>query len=160
MSAAAEEVFIALGSNLGDRRANLERAVELMGKLPVSEVLAVSPFYETPPEGGAKQPPYLNGVARLRSALIPEMLLNLTQAIEKQMGRHGKGDGAPRPIDLDILLFGRRRIELPRLTVPHPRLASRWFVLKPLSDLNAALVVPGAEVTVAELLKDLEGRGN
>jgi len=154
------DIFLALGSNLGERPANLQHALDLLRRVPVTSVKRISPFYDNPPEGGADQPPYLNAVAHLESGLEVKMFHTLTLAIEKQMGRSGKGEGAPRIIDLDILLFGEKQLVLPGLEIPHPRLARRWFVLKPLCDLDPGRVIPGLGMTVAELLRDLEHHGN
>lgn len=152
------DVFLALGSNLGDRAMLIEQAVTLIARMPVTQVLARSALIETPAEGGADQPPYLNGVLKARTELAAPVLHDLTLAIEKQMGRRGKGDGAPRLIDIDILLYGGEILEGPKLKVPHPRMLNRLFVMRPLAELAPELEFPGSGLTVTELLRELEGR--
>jgi len=152
------EVFFGLGSNLGDRELLIEQAVTLIGRMPVTRVLARSALIETPAEGGADQPPYLNGVLKAGTDLIAPMLHDLTRAIEMQMGRKGKGDGAPRLIDIDLLLYGNEQFESPKLIIPHPRMLGRLFVMRPLAELAPELEFPGSGFTVTELLRELEGR--
>jgi 2-amino-4-hydroxy-6-hydroxymethyldihydropteridine diphosphokinase len=152
------EVYFGLGSNLGDRAMLIEQAVGLIARMPVTDVLARSALIETPAEGGAAQPPYLNGVIKTRTGLAAPVLHDLTLAIEKQMGRKGKGDGAPRLIDIDILLFGNEILESPKLKIPHPRMLNRLFVMRPLAELAPELEFPGSGLTVTELLRELEGR--
>ena len=113
---------------------------------------------ETPAEGGADQPPYLNGVIKANTELAAPVLFDLTLAIERQMGRQRKGDHGPRLIDIDILLYGSSIIETPKLVIPHPRMTQRIFVLQPLAELAPDLEVPGTELTVTELLRELMGR--
>lgn len=145
---------MALGANLGSPRRTLERAVRrLAGAL---HRIRVSPVYRTAPVGGPPQPDYLNAVAVGETRLSPVALLVLLQAIEDEAGRVrvvGRRD-EPRTLDLDLLLYGTRRIATRDLTVPHPRLAERRFVLAPLADLAPRHVVPGAGKTVARLLAE------
>ena len=152
-----DAVYLALGANLGDRAATLEHAVELIGKMPSVRLIARSQWLETAPEGGAAQPPYLNGVIRIACAIPPLTLLDLTQAIERQLGRQRKDDGEPRRIDIDLLLYGEQLFETPRLTLPHPRLTRRYFVLKPLAEIAPELIIPGTGVSATEWLRDVQG---
>jgi 2-amino-4-hydroxy-6-hydroxymethyldihydropteridine diphosphokinase len=138
-------VFIGIGSNLGDRREMLERAVAALRRLPVTRVLAVSTFRETDPVGIVDQPRFLNGAVELETGLPAAALLDELLAVERALGRDREGvpPGGPRTIDLDLLLFGDEEIDRPGLEVPHPRLHERAFVLEPLAELDPALEVPG-----------------
>jgi 2-amino-4-hydroxy-6-hydroxymethyldihydropteridine diphosphokinase len=142
---------IGLGGNVGSP----ERAfsIALAGLAPHLEGLSLSPLYLTAALGGPPQPDFLNAVASGRTLLAPLDLLRLLKGLEAEAGRLPRGEAnGPRPLDLDLLLFGDRRIELPELVVPHPRLTERRFVLAPLADLLPDLVVPGTGRTVASLL--------
>ena len=143
-------VFVALGANLGDREATMLRAAELLG------VTRISTIRETDPWGWgyAGQPKFLNAVAELDTELAPLELLDRLLAIEHELGREGQRYG-PRTIDLDLLLYGSETIDEPGLTVPHPRLHERLFVLEPLAELDPELGVPGKGM-VSELLAGLE----
>jgi 2-amino-4-hydroxy-6-hydroxymethyldihydropteridine diphosphokinase len=137
--------YVGLGSNLGEREATLRRAVEELGRLPSTEVRAVSRFRDTAPVGYVDQPRFLNGAVELETALGPRELLDELLRIERELGRdrtQGPPQG-PRTADLDLLLYGEEEIDEPGLQVPHPRLHERRFVLEPLSDLDAALFLPG-----------------
>jgi 2-amino-4-hydroxy-6-hydroxymethyldihydropteridine diphosphokinase len=138
------EIYVGIGSNLGDREENVRRALKLLGADPAIEVVAVSQLRDTDPVGFLEQPRFLNGAARLRTELPPRVLLGRLLDVEQQLGRvrTGERDG-PRTIDLDLLLYGDEVVSEPGLRVPHPRLAERRFVLEPLADLDPALEVPG-----------------
>lgn len=146
--------YIALGSNLGDRLAHLRMAVRALRDL--GEVEAVSPVYETEPVGYADQPRFLNAVARLRTGLAPHELLTRLLEIEQQAGRVRTFPSAPRTLDLDILFYDDLILDSPGLTIPHPRLHERAFVLVPLADLDPSLVHPRIGVSIAELLRALD----
>jgi 2-amino-4-hydroxy-6-hydroxymethyldihydropteridine diphosphokinase len=150
--------YIALGSNLGDRRAYLDRALaELRARAEV-EVVRVSSVYETAPVGGPPgQNPYLNAVAEIRARLSAESLLETLQDVENALGRVRTEKDGPRTIDLDLLLFADMVCEDPQLTLPHPRLHQRLFVLQPLAELAPGLVHPVLKRTIADLLSDLSG---
>lgn len=151
-------VFIALGSNLGDRKANLVAAIERLGNLGV--VTRASPVYETEPWGITAQPPFLNQVVELQTELSPHELLRHLKAIETVMGRDPAGPRyGPRLIDLDILLYDDLALTSYALTVPHPRLCERAFVLVPLADLAADRVHPRLGLTVRELLARVDRSG-
>lgn len=139
--------FLGLGSNLAHPRRQLARAVRAIARLPRMRVVAVSPNYATAPVGcDTPQPDYVNAVLAVRTALGPRQLLATLQSIERRQHRRrdGKTDrNAARTLDLDLLLFGRRRISLPGLTVPHPRMHERAFVLRPLIDVAADARIPG-----------------
>ena len=139
----ARSGYIGLGSNLGDRAAQISAAI---GSLPARgvDVEAVSSLYETEPVGELlDQPDFLNAVARVRTTLEPEQLLDACKAIESAMGRELEGPRhAPRPVDLDVLLLGEVELRTERLTLPHREVTSRRFVLLPLLELDPALALP------------------
>jgi 2-amino-4-hydroxy-6-hydroxymethyldihydropteridine diphosphokinase len=152
------EAYIALGSNLGDRKLNLLRAVSELGRLAGCRVTAISRFYETAPVGmSAETPPFLNGALRLTTGLGPRDLLHELQRIEQQVfGRRASPTAISRRMDLDLLLFGRQVLTEPDLTVPHPRMLQRRFVLQPLADIAPQAVEPLTGRTIAELLANLQ----
>jgi 2-amino-4-hydroxy-6-hydroxymethyldihydropteridine diphosphokinase len=136
--------YVGVGANLGDRRATLERAVELLRGEPGVEVLAVSTLRETDPLGYEDQPRFLNGAVELETELGPRELLDVLLGVERQLGRTREGPRfGPRTIDLDLLVYGGRRLDEPGLTVPHPRLHERRFALEPLAELAPELEIPG-----------------
>jgi 2-amino-4-hydroxy-6-hydroxymethyldihydropteridine diphosphokinase len=137
--------FVGLGSNLGDTREQIRRAVELLGAEKGVEVVAVSRLRETDPVGYEEQPRFLNGAAELRTTLSARELLERLLAIERRLGRvRGVGPRyGPRTIDLDLLLYGDEAVVEPGLVVPHPRLHERRFALEPLAELDPTLEVPG-----------------
>ena len=139
---ADERIFVGLGANLGDARATLEAALAALAALPDTRLMARSGYYRTAPVD-AGGPDYLNAVAELRSGLAPEALLDALQAIEQQHGRERPYRNAPRTLDLDLLLVGALRLDTPRLTLPHPRLHQRAFVLAPLAELAPELAIDG-----------------
>jgi len=137
--------FVGLGSNLGDREANLRRAVDELGALPGTDVVGASRLRDTAPVGIRDQPHFLNGAVELATSLEPHELLAGLMRVERALGRDRAGvpKGGPRTIDLDLLLYDDAEIEEPGIQVPHPRRAERRFVLEPLADLDPALEVPG-----------------
>jgi 2-amino-4-hydroxy-6-hydroxymethyldihydropteridine diphosphokinase len=149
--------YVGLGGNIGDRRAYLERALDLLRREPEIDVLAVSSIRETDPVGYTEQPRFLNAVAAVNTELGPRELLERLLAVERVLGRERSGARfAPRTIDLDLLLYGDEVVEEPGLTVPHPRLAERRFVLEPLVELAPDLVLPDGR-RVGDLLSGLTG---
>jgi len=149
---ALHEAFVGLGSNLGDRAATLWRALGALAGSPQVELVAVSSFYETDPVGPSPQGPYLNAAARLRTTLSPRALLQLLLAIESAAGRvRGPERNAARTLDLDVLLVDEICLEQPGLSLPHPRLHERAFVLEPLAEIAGEVVHPALHVPIAEL---------
>lgn len=144
--------YIGLGSNLGDRLALLGCAARRLAASGGVSSVRLSPVYETDPVGRTEQPPFLNAVAELRTTLAPRDLLALALAIERELGRVRNLRWGPRTIDLDLLTVGDRAIDEPDLQLPHPRLAERAFVLRPLADLAPDLVPPGSPASVRALL--------
>lgn len=143
-------MFVALGSNLGDRAATLRGALDTLNATPGVRVLRFSSFHETAPVGGPPgQGPFLNAVAELATAIPPAELLTRLHAIEARFGRERSVANAPRTLDLDLLLYRRERIAGPDLTVPHPRMWQRAFVLTPLGELLSASEIEALRVALA-----------
>lgn len=141
--ATARGAFLGLGSNQGDRAENLSAALRMIDAIEGVSVARISSVYETEPVGYADQPAFLNMVVRVRAGLSPEKLLDALKKIERDLGRtHGVRWG-PRPIDLDILLIEGVRRDTSRLTIPHPRLTRRQFVLVPLAEIEPEVELPG-----------------
>ena len=137
-------VYVGLGSNLGDREATIRAALDRIQSLDGAVVLRVSSLRETEPVGYEDQPRFVNGVAELETTLEPLELLDRLLKIERDLGRNRDGPRfGPRPIDLDLLLYDDVVLDHPRLTLPHPRLTEREFVLEPLAELDSDLEVPG-----------------
>lgn len=150
-------VYIGLGSNLGDRKQNIDKALEILAQTDNIKLLRVSELIETTPLAGNEQPNYLNTVAEIQTTLSAQQIHSKTLAIEAGLGRTRNVKWSPRTIDLDILFFGDEIINQPSLTIPHPQLHLRSFVLKGLSELNPVLEHPVMKVSVQQLLSRLNG---
>jgi 2-amino-4-hydroxy-6-hydroxymethyldihydropteridine diphosphokinase len=136
--------YLGLGSNLAHPRRQLARALRSIARLRGTHVVSASPNYVSAPLGvDGPQSDYVNSVVVVRTVLGPRALLAALQRIERMQRRRRSRRNAPRTLDIDILLFGRRRIRIPGLTVPHPRMHERAFVLRPLADVDAAARIPG-----------------
>ncbi len=147
-----ETVYLSLGSNEGDRRANIAAAVAELGKVKGIEITSISSIYNAAPIGMKEDTaPFLNCVAALRTTLDPLELLDRLEGVELALGRHSKGLYTDRPIDIDILLYGGRIVALPRLSVPHPRMAQRRFVLEPLAEIAPQVLHPVLKRTSSAL---------
>ena len=146
MSTLWRPAYVAIGSNLESPRERVLEAMERLAALGAAHALVRSHLYLSRPMGPQDQPDYVNAVAALRTALAPGAMLHHLRAIEHRLGRRRERRerrNAPRVLDLDLLLFGRRRLASTRLTVPHPRMHERAFVLRPLLDIAPAVTIPG-----------------
>ncbi len=150
-----QEIYIALGSNLGDRLANIRKAIELM-KGEGIEIIDESSIYETEPVGYREQGWFLNSVVKGRTELSPRRLWKRLEKIEKSMGRESEIKWGPRIIDLDILFYGNKILNGKQLQIPHSELHKRKFVLVPLEEIALELVHPVLKKTISELLRDLK----
>jgi 2-amino-4-hydroxy-6-hydroxymethyldihydropteridine diphosphokinase len=153
----SHQIYLALGTNLGDRLANLSLAVQSLP--PAVRPRSVSPVYQTPPWGYLDQPAFLNQVLQAHTDLAPLDLLDFLKRLETQLGRRPGLRYGPRLIDLDILLYDDLQLETPALTIPHPRLAERAFVLQPLADLAPDLRPPGSVAAIREMLARVDRSG-
>ena len=148
-------VYLSLGSNIGDREANLRSAIARLHHTPDFEVKRISAVWETAPMYRTDQPEFLNCVLEAESTLFPMRLLLRAAKIEQDMGRRRAEKNGPRSIDIDIVIFGRFAMNTPQLQVPHPRMAERRFVLEPLAELAPDLRHPVTCQTVREMLAAL-----
>ena len=152
-----KRIFLSLGSNLGDREANLREALRRL-EAPRCHIARLSSFYETAPIGLAGQPWFMNVVAEAETSLFPMMLLNHCQRVERAMGRKKTILNGPRKIDIDILLYGHLTIDSARLCVPHPRMHERRFVLEPMIELAPDLPHPVLRKTMLDLFTAVRGQ--
>ncbi|MBM7580678.1 2-amino-4-hydroxy-6-hydroxymethyldihydropteridine diphosphokinase [Jeotgalibacillus terrae] len=151
--------YLSLGSNIGDAKRNLQEAVKMLDASPSIEVTKVSSIYETDPVGFTDQQVFLNIAAEVKTELSAEGLLDEAQGVEQSLGRERKIHWGPRTIDLDILLYDTDNIQSERLTVPHPYMHERSFVLVPLNEIAAGAVHPVSGKSVRELLSHTGSEG-
>jgi 2-amino-4-hydroxy-6-hydroxymethyldihydropteridine diphosphokinase len=150
------EVYLGLGANTGDRRANLEKALGLLGERLCIDM--VSSVYETEPVGYEDQPPFLNAVCCVTTDIGPLQLLSLVKGIEATMGRVPNFTDGPRPIDIDIIIYGKLVMVDPELTIPHPRMGERAFVLVPLAEIAPDLIHPFSGESIGDMLAKVGGK--
>ncbi|HEX2566119.1 MAG TPA: 2-amino-4-hydroxy-6-hydroxymethyldihydropteridine diphosphokinase [Burkholderiales bacterium] len=143
--------YVGLGANLGDAQGTIRQAMDQLDALPNTRIAARSPLYRSAPVGYAAQPDFVNAVAEVRTSLAAGELLAALIEIEERHGRERSFANAPRTLDLDLLLYGDEMMQSARLTLPHPRMHERAFVLKPLLDLAPGIAIPG-HGPAAELL--------
>jgi 2-amino-4-hydroxy-6-hydroxymethyldihydropteridine diphosphokinase/dihydroneopterin aldolase/2-amino-4-hydroxy-6-hydroxymethyldihydropteridine diphosphokinase len=150
--------YIGLGSNIGDRKANLDRAIDMFRELNGIEVTAVSSYYNTAPVGYTEQPDFLNAVIELRTTLPVSRLLEVCRDIEKSLKRERTIRWGPRTIDLDILLYGDVMVNQESLTVPHPRMHERDFVMRPLNEIAPKAYHPVFKQTIDEMYRGMRNK--
>jgi 2-amino-4-hydroxy-6-hydroxymethyldihydropteridine diphosphokinase len=148
--------YLGLGSNLGDRKANLEQAIQKLAVHPKVKISKISSFHETVPVGYEAQPDFLNAVVEVETTLDPKQLLDLALSIETSMGRKRTIRWGPRVIDIDILLYDNEHIEEDGLSIPHPRMLERRFVVEPLAEVAPDLKLPNG-LTARETAKMMDG---
>jgi len=153
VSSEAVTAYLCLGSNLGNRQENLDKALDLLSQR--MQIRKVSSLYDTEPVGNIEQPRFLNLVCQINTRLSPEELLTLAKGIELKMGRTPGKRNAPRIIDIDILLYGDSVVETEELEIPHPRIAERAFVLFPLAEIAPGAVHPVNGKTAKEMLNEV-----
>ena len=147
-------VYLALGSNVGESRVNITQAIQLLGAS--IQQIKQAPLYISKAVGYTDQPDFLNTAISGRTNLDPEALLEFIKITERQVGRTASFHWGPREIDIDIILYGDQVLETDKLTIPHPRFRDRDFVLKPLNDLDPALIDPVSRQTTGQLLAKVD----
>ena len=155
MSEFSHHAYIGLGSNLDAPQRRVEQALAALDRLPVTRLLAASPCYASKPVGPKDQPDFVNAVAQVTTRLSPLALLDQLQALEQQHRRRRLRHWGPRTLDMDLLLYGDRALDLPRLKLPHPAMLERAFVLFPLADIAPALMLGGD--SLQDLLLNMKG---
>ncbi|MDH7482022.1 MAG: 2-amino-4-hydroxy-6-hydroxymethyldihydropteridine diphosphokinase [Armatimonadota bacterium] len=150
-------VFLGLGSNLGDREANIRMALDKLVSQPEVKIRAVSSFYLTAPVGFQDQPDFVNAVAAIETDLSPKELLDVVLKIEREMGRVRNFKWGPRIIDIDILLYNNVKVNTDELVIPHPRMTERAFVMAPLAEIAPDLTLPDGR-TPNDVLKELKNQ--
>ncbi|MBD5545143.1 MAG: 2-amino-4-hydroxy-6-hydroxymethyldihydropteridine diphosphokinase [Lachnospiraceae bacterium] len=153
-----QRAYVAFGSNLGERKAYIENALKKMEAHKDIRMRKISSFYETKPYGGVEQEDFLNGAVEMDTLLFPKELLAFLQELEKEAGRERKIHWGPRTLDLDILFYGDEKISEDNLTVPHPDMKNRDFVLEPMAEIAPYFIHPVYQLSMKEMLKSLSGR--
>jgi 2-amino-4-hydroxy-6-hydroxymethyldihydropteridine diphosphokinase len=152
-----KRIYLSLGTNLGNREMNLESVLKELP--PDVFVLEKSPIYQTEPWGYLDQPDFLNQVILVETTLSPQELLEHIKSIEEKIGRKPSFRFGPRKVDIDILFYGDRIIQNEVLEIPHPRIKDRAFVLVPLADIDPGLLYPGTDLTITDLLQEVDQTG-
>ena len=154
-------VYLGLGTNIGNKKENLTRAIETLS-LALGHYTALSSFIETAPWGFESENTFLNCAVAFETVLLPEELLDTTERIERELGRTAKSTGGTyhdRVIDIDILLYGNETIDTPRLTIPHPLMHLRDFVLEPLAEIAPEVVHPTTGKSISRLVDEVKASG-
>lgn len=146
--------YLSLGSNQGDKKANLEKALDLLKRIPEIQLLKVSSYYETEPWGGVEQDSFINIAVEIETSMNPHELLTKCQEIEYIIGRKRSIHWGPRTIDIDILTYQDQKIKTEKLTIPHPYMEEREFVLAPLREISPDLILPSGLA-----IQEKEGQG-
>jgi len=141
--------YLSLGSNVGDKKQNLAKAMDMLAKLPKTRITKISGFYETEPWGGVEQDSFINNVVEIETGLSPEQLLTECQSVENSLGRKRTVRWGPRTIDIDILTYGDLRLSSEKLIIPHPYLEVREFVLAPLREIAPDFILPSGRPITA-----------
>ncbi len=157
MQAARQHAYLGLGANLGDPAGQIRAVLEEMRRAPDMTLLRCSSLYGSAPLDAPGQPDFVNAVALIETALAPLPLLRSLLKLEARFGRVRSFQNAPRTLDLDLLLYGEARLDLPELRLPHPRMHLRRFVLEPLVEIEPLAIIPG-QGSAAQLLSDLGGQ--
>ncbi|MFJ5625192.1 2-amino-4-hydroxy-6-hydroxymethyldihydropteridine diphosphokinase [Peribacillus loiseleuriae] len=150
--------YLSIGSNIGDRSTYIKEAILLLHEIEEVNVVQTSSLYETAPIGYLDQPQFLNAVILVSTGLGAEELLSVCQEIEQRLGRKRDIHWGPRTIDLDILLYNHENIETERLSVPHPRMMERAFVIVPLLEINPTIMLPNTDTPLNDILEKLEDK--
>ncbi|MFH1777923.1 MAG: 2-amino-4-hydroxy-6-hydroxymethyldihydropteridine diphosphokinase [Candidatus Omnitrophota bacterium] len=150
-------IYLGIGSNSGNRYQNIQRAIRALSQTQNINIVCVSSIYETTPLGGPKQNNFLNVVLQIETDFIPKQLLKITKIIEKDLGRRTKAKRwGPRIIDIDILIYHNLELHSSELTIPHPRMHERYFVLVPLSEIAPRVIHPVFKKTIKRLKQDID----
>lgn len=146
--------FLSLGSNLGNRKQKLDQALVFLKHTPGLRIIKTSSFYETEPWGGVEQDPFLNLVVEIEAVMDPSLLLQKCQEIEKKLGREKSSHWGPRSIDIDILTYNNNKVKTSELTIPHPYMEEREFVLAPLREIAPDYILPSGQS-----IQEVKGEG-
>ena len=148
---------LGLGSNIGDRMAHMRDAIDMLHAADGIDITRISPIYQTEPVGYEVHEDFYNMVVEINTSMFPNRLLEVVKEIEKNLGRRESVHKGPREMDIDILLYGKEAIEEYRLTIPHPRMLNREFVLRPLYDIAPDMRIPSYGISVHDALAKIEG---
>jgi len=158
MKSGCSSIILSLGTNIGDKKANIFDAISKLRENNI-EIVAASPLYLTKPVGYFHQDDFFNIALDIKTELNPNSLLDLTQKIEKEMGREKNFRWGPRKIDIDILIYNDIILKSKKLSIPHKEIANRYFIVKMIEDIKPELIIPGVNISVSDLVKGLKKDG-